>query len=73
MKSISIDRCKAKEALIARYIAIARKGFPSGTLAPLKRWIFVAADELDMSPTELQEEVRINALRRMKVANQHKA
>lgn len=68
-----MDGCKAKEALIARYIVIARKGFPSGTLAPLKRWIIVVADELDMSPTELQEEVRVNALRRMKVTKRHKA
>ena len=70
---IFMDGCKAKEALVARYMTIARRGFPSGTLAPLKRWIIVVAGELNMSPTELQEEVRVDALRRMKVANQDKA
>lgn len=64
-----MDGYKAKEALIDRYVVIATKGFPTGTIAPLKRWIAVVAMELQVSAAELQTEIRTEALHRMKVAN----
>ena len=66
-----MDTLTAKDSLIAKYVEILNKGIPQGTLPPFKRWVKVLAESTGADSDALMEDIRTEAMQRVKEQTRH--